>query len=80
MVTYEQPYGKPAAPEQIVITIRLGEGMNSPRDVRAAVDDAMYVYSGAEELRPFAMQPGFPQGEIKHPLTGVVVGEWKITS
>lgn len=83
MVTYDQPYGKPAAPEQIVITINLGDGLRSAKEILGAIDDALWVaadQSYALREIPLTHLPGFPQGEIKHPLTGVTVGEWKVTS
>lgn len=81
MVTYEQPYGKPAAPEQIVITITLGEGMRTPKEVHDAITYSLQVYGAAHQgtRTPFAQQPGYPQGLIRNG-DQQVVGEWRVTS
>lgn len=78
-VTESTPYGRPAARQQFVLDVTMGEQMRTPLDVIGAIGRAMYEYSkGSERSQvPFDQQPALPVGDIKD-RDGVIVGTWRI--
>jgi len=72
----------PQPQRKLVIEIALGEGMDTPEQVRMAVDDAMWVHGGmdlAGTRARFDLLPRAPHGELRNGYDRKV-GEWRITS
>ena len=79
-VTHEQPYGRPAGREQIVIVIDIGPDTRRPYDIIATVGNALREYAKAGEglSVPFNQQPGYARGEIRDWRNRHVVGSWEV--
>lgn len=77
-VSEEQPFGRPAGVQQIVITLNLGGPVRTPADVRHAVAHAMWEYTGTtRDNVPFDQQPGFLQSRITD-HDGTYLGTWEV--